>query len=101
MKKGVDVRWRLGVWISFAMLFFGALVACSSTDKTDEAQVSQLLRADRTERFFYSVPQQDFEMSWSTFSRVGFYDDSEIAYPIISAVYPRGVPRLHRKSMTQ
>ena len=84
------ISWIL---VLLTALSLSALAGCDGDVETDEAQASQLLKADRAERFFSSAPQQGFEMSWSTFSRVGFYDDTEIAYPIISAVYPRGVYR--------
>ena len=64
--------------ILLAIFLLSVSVSCSGNVETANTQVPQLLRTDSTERFFNSAPQQNFEMSWSVFSRADIDGNSEI-----------------------
>jgi len=77
-------------WLVLTIFLLSISAGCSGNVETAGVQVTQLLRADRQERFFNSAPQQNYEISWSVFSRADIDGNSEIDYPVISAVYPVG-----------
>jgi len=95
------VKWFMKRTLCISLLLILIYFIVSTSNSSDvqqvEAQVSQLLRHDRAVRFFNSSPQQNFDMSWSVFTRDDINGSVEIPYPVISVLDPNGCNEVVQK----